>query len=390
MISIESKKILVTGGTGFLGSNIIRHLVNSIGIEPKNIRVFYLEGTPTHNLSNIKGLDFFQGNVVNFDSVNEAVKDIDIVWHVAGNTTFDPFKRRIQWLVNVEGTRNVLDACLKSDSVERIVYTSTVNTLGAPYPPGSFGDENTSPYDERTKSVHSFTSPEEILSFADAVHKDKAQKNWWKKIKVGYHNSKLAAQEMVNRAYRDHGLNVVSVLPGTFFGSGDAFVGPGIYILQVYNNSLPAYVETGNPLVHVLDVVQGHMLAMIKGRPGERYIITGRSEDNMYMQDMLKIIAAVIKEDEPERKIKTNWLKVGFRAAMLAARISELWARVTKSPCLLSTSAIIASRVISFYSCEKAKKELNYEPKFSFKEAVRDHLRYFKENGMLSLTGRLS
>ena len=391
-MDIQGKKILVTGATGHLGSNIVHYLVDKADVRPGDIEIFNPKGTPIDNLADVQGLDYREGDITDASSVKAAVEDRELIWHVAGNTTFDPFKRKGQWLVNVEGTRNILDAAKSTGKIEKIVYTSTVNTLGAPNPPGSIGSETTSPYDDATRSVHSFKTPAEALEFASKVHDSSAGEKWWKQIGVGYYDSKLAGQELVNKAFQDDGLPVLSVLPGTFFGPRDFFIGSGIYILEVYQNKLPAYIPTGFPLVHVNDVARGHAIAMEKGKAGERYIICGNDDDNRYLIDMLHIIAKVvakeISKEEPTKKIKTNWKPVPIWLAMLAARLSEAWAGLTKTPCLLSTAAIKAAKPISFYTCQKARTELGYEPVYSFEEAVQDHFQYFKEKGMLGLKGR--
>jgi dihydroflavonol-4-reductase len=294
----------------------------------------------------------------------------------------------VQWMVNVEGTRNVLDAASYAGRVERIVHTSTVNTLGAPNPAGTLGSEETSPYAQETRSVHSFVSADEALAFALAVHDGTAPSNWPNSLRVGYFDSKLAAQELVSKSCTDRGVPVVSVLPGTFFGPRDYFIGSGTYILQVYQNKMPGYIKTGFPLTHVHDVARGHVLAMEKGKPGERYIVAGQEADNRYLGDMLEIIARVIISLEPAVKIRTKWREFKPQVAMFAARLSEAWSGLTKTPCLLSKGAVIAARPVSFYSCAKARRELDYMPAFTFEQAIREHFTYFKENAMLGIKGR--
>ncbi|MHA1996754.1 MAG: NAD-dependent epimerase/dehydratase family protein [Promethearchaeota archaeon] len=387
-MNFDSKKIIITGGTGFLGANLVEYLVKQENVPPSNIRVLHLPGTSTAGIDDLPGIELVEGNLLDRPSVFSALEGCNLVFHVAGDTTFDPFKRERQWMVNVEGTWNILDACLESDTVERVLYTSTVNTLGAPSPAGTLGDENTSPYDEETRGIHSFSTPEGILQFAREVHEGRAGKKWWKRIKVGYFDSKLAAQEIVNHHAKDRDLDVVSVLPGTFFGPRDTFIGGGIYILRVYNNAIPGFLKTGSPFVHVEDVVRGHVLVMKDGKKGGRYIINGNEEDNMYMDEILGLIAEVISEEEPEREIKRSWKKLSFRIAKFGAVIAESWSAITKSPCLLSRAAIRAASTISFYSHRKARDELGFSPVHSVKEAIRDHFRYFKEKGMLDLKGR--
>ncbi|MHA1337771.1 MAG: NAD-dependent epimerase/dehydratase family protein [Promethearchaeota archaeon] len=128
-IELKEKKILITGGTGFLGANIVRFLIEKENIASENIRIFYLEGTSTQALEGLSGLDMFPGNILNQESLKEACNDVNLIFHTVGNTSFEPRAKKIQWLVNVEGTRNLLEVAKNSESIERICYTSTVNTV---------------------------------------------------------------------------------------------------------------------------------------------------------------------------------------------------------------------------------------------------------------------
>ncbi len=383
----DANKILVMGGTGFLGSALI-HTMISRGVHPSDIRVFYLEGSPLNSLSEIPSLDLCPGNVLDPDSVKTAFQGVTHVFHMIGNTSFDPFKKRIQWLVNVEGTRNALEAALGSESLEKLVYTSTVNTLGVPDPIGSLGTEETSPYTS-IPSMHSFPSPDEALGFAKRVHRNPEHGKWWKEIGIGYFDSKLAAQELVSKYAREHGLPVSSVLPGTNFGPFDDFIGSGIYILRIYNNAMPGYTPGGGfRCTHVCDQADGHIYTMERGRIGERYIITGHEEDNLEIGEMFRVIAEVLQEMTPDRRIKVPKRKIPLRVAWFGAVAYHAYARVFKKPCLLSKDALRAGSFLSFYSAAKAERELGFKPIRRFRDAVRDHFEYYKKRGLLAATQR--
>ncbi|MHA1341478.1 MAG: NAD-dependent epimerase/dehydratase family protein [Promethearchaeota archaeon] len=383
---LKDKKILITGGTGHLGSSITHYLVNELDISPKNIRIFYLKNTPTKSLANIKDyskFDFFPSNILNKSEVEQAVKDVDYVFQTVGNTTFDPRLKKIQWLINVEGTRNVMDACIKNENVQRICYTSTVNALGIPNPVGSIGDfQNSDPYANKPK-LHTFNSPEETLEFVEKVHEGRLNK-WWKKIGIGYFDSKLAAQELVLEYVKRYGIDIVSVLPGTMMGPYDYLISGGMYIISIYNNIMPGVLKGGMPFMHVMDSVEGHLLAMEKGRKGEKYIITGREKDCLYLKEMVKIIAEVIKEKEPERKVKIPKIVFPKSIAMIGAIFMELIGKLTHKPIALSRDAVKAGSLPTFYSYRKAKEELGYTPKRTFKESVYEAFDYFKINNLLS------
>ncbi|MGQ4873156.1 MAG: NAD-dependent epimerase/dehydratase family protein [Promethearchaeia archaeon] len=387
-IELKEKKILITGGTGFLGANIVRFLIEKENIASENIRIFYLEGTSTQALEGLSGLDMFPGNILNQESLKEACNDVNLIFHTVGNTSFEPRAKKIQWLANVEGTRNLLEVAKNSESIERICYTSTVNTLGIPHPPGSIGNlEDCNPYSSKIK-LHTFNSAEEALKFAEAIHNNTAPKKWWKKIGIGYHDSKLAAQELVNFYVKKYDLDIVSVLPGTFFGPYDVFIGNGLYLIRIYNNKMPGVLKGGLPLLHVDDVVRGHILAMKRGKKGERYIITGKKEDNLYQKEMAKIIAEVLQKKEPDKKIKDKFFIFPKKIAMFGATMSELYSKLFKKPCILSRAMIKVGSVLNFYSYEKAERELGYTPQKSFKEAVEDMYDYYKMHNYFVKKGR--
>ena len=164
-MELKEKRILITGGTGFLGANLTHHLVKSRGLSPENIRIFYLENTSTIALEDLPTLELIPGNILDKGSIERACKGIDIIFHTVGNTSFEPRAKKIQWLINVEGTRNLLEVIKDSNSIEKCVYTSTVNTLGVPDPVGSIGTlETSNPYTNKPK-LHSFNSPEEIFFY---------------------------------------------------------------------------------------------------------------------------------------------------------------------------------------------------------------------------------
>lgn len=377
----------MTGGTGHLGSAITHYLVKEKAIAPKDIRVFYLKGSPSNSLNDISGLEFFAGNILNEEDVARAFKNVQFVFHTVGSTTFDPRQKKLQWQVNVEGTRNVLNTALHSPTFEKLCYTSTVNVLGVPNPVGSIGNfETSSPYKNKP-SQHSFRSREEVLKFINHTYRQEG--DWWNETGIGYYDSKLAAQELVNEYFERHKLKVVSLLPGTMFGPYDYLIGTGLYLLSVYNNKMPAVIKgAGLPLAHVMDVARGHALAMEKATAGEQYILSGKEEDNRSLKEMVQIISEVLSAKFPERKFNRKPLEVPFALAYLAAFFSEEYAKRFNKPMLLSTDAVCAGRNPLFYTSRKAKRELGYEPHFTFREAVSNMLDYYITNGLLEREGR--
>lgn len=387
MSYFQHKKIMVTGGTGHLGSALVHFLVEKLEVPAQNIRVFYLKGSPTHSLADIPGLDFFAGNILNPQEVLRAFENVQLAFHTVGSTTFDPCQKKTQWLVNVEGTRNVLEACLQSPGFEKLCYTSTVNVLGVPNPLGSVANfETANPYTNHP-AQHSFASANHTLSFIEQARQNTTA--WVQQIGIGYFDSKLAAQELVNLYVEKHGLNVVSVLPGTMFGPYDCLVGTGLYVLSVYKNKMPAVIKgAGLPLAHVVDVAQGQMLAMEKAAAGSHYILSGREEDNRSLKEMVQIIAEVLAEKFPDKTFRKRVVEIPFGLADAAALISQQFATLFNQPMLLSRDAVKAGRNSLFYTSVKAKTELGYAPRFSFRQAVGDMVDYYVLHGMMETEGR--
>ncbi len=375
-------KILITGGTGHLGSALVHHLVRERGLSPADLRIFYLAGTPTRALADIRGIELCPGDLLDFESIRQACRGVDLIFHLAASTSFDPGLKVQQWRVNVEGTRNVLEAASRTSTVHRVCYTSTVNVLSAPSRPGSVGGlDDCDPYAFRD-GLHSFRSKEEALALAEAARR--GDPGWEKRIRIGYFDSKLAAQEIVNDYVENRGVDAVSVLPGTMFGPYDALVGSGIFLLSIYRRKLPGMLKGGISTVHVRDAVDGHLLAMEKGRKGGRYLLTGPAGSHLHFRELAAVIAEVLRGRFPDRKIRHRFPVIPTPIARLAASISEAIARRSGQPCLLSRGVVQAGSKALFYHHEDAARELGYRPQRSFRQAVEDMADYYSLMGLFT------
>ncbi len=384
---MQNKKILILGGTGHLGSNLIHHLVDDKGCTPEDIRVFYRAGTATNALTDIQGLDFFAGDVLNEADVHQAFEGIQIVFHLIGSTTFNPLIKKQQWQINVHGTKHILEAALHSSTFEKMCYVSTVNVLAPQRSAGAAAEIDVcNPYTS-TNKIHSFASAEQALQFITTTE-NKNDDSWVKAIDIGYYDSKLAAQELVNYYVQQHQLNVVSVLPGTMFGAYDFLIGSGVYITTLYSQGIPVALKTGFPLTHVMDVAEGIVQSIEHFQRGEHFILSGKPEDNRSLKDMLHIIAEELQTFFPNKKFITPKIELPYAVVYAAAWLYELLAGLFGLPLTINTQAVKAGKYYWYFLHEKSNKAIGYTAKRTFRAGVRDAIAYYIKHNLIHVNER--
>ncbi len=325
------KRVLVTGGTGFIGSNLCAHL-NSLGIE---LRVLRRMNATMRALEGVHAV-FFNGDILDEPSVRRASESCDTVIHTAALVSFRKNTREEQFQTNVIGTRNVVSACLAT-GVQRLLHVSSVAAIGHPAE-GDMADEET-PYNWGTTS--------------------------------GYKYSKHCAElEVLGGVGR--GLHAVMVNPSVVIGERDIHFHGGQIIRDIKRGRIPFYVDGGMNVVHVRDVVRGIIAALEKGRNGERYILAG---ENLTHQEIFHRTAALIGGRKPFGRLPTSLL---LPFAVLIERTSALFGI---KPLITKELAVGATRK-NWYSSDKARKELGFVPT-PFDRAVLDAYRWYGEHGML-------
>jgi dihydroflavonol-4-reductase len=328
------RKVLVTGATGFVGANVARLLV----ARGEDVRVL---ARPTSDLGNVAGLpvEVVPGDLRDARSVRRAVRGCDRVFHVAADYRFWARDPQELYRSNVDGTVNVLDACL-AEGVERVVHTSTVGTIGLAALPA--------PCDETTPLV-----PGQLTSH--------------------YKRSKLEA-ERAALAYAARGLHVVVVNPSAPVGPWDAKPTPtGQIIVDFARRRLPAVVDTGLNVVHVRDVAEGHLLAAECGRRGERYILGHR---NMTLSEIASELADITGLPAPR-------VRLPYAVAWTAGAVSTAVANwVTHRPPAVALEAVKMARRRMFFDASKAVRELGL-PQTPVREAFEDAIGWFEEKGLI-------
>jgi dihydroflavonol-4-reductase len=321
-------RALVTGATGFVGSAVARHLLR----DGHKVRVLARPGSDRRNLQGLD-VEVVEGDLTRAASLLPACDGCDALFHVAADYRLwapDPGEL---YRANVDGTRSILEAARKV-GVPRIVYTSSVATLGIPKD-GTPGSES---------------SP---VSVDDMIGH--------------YKRSKFLAEE-VARQFAAEGSPVVIVNPSTPIGPHDIKPTPtGRVVRDAMAGKLPAYVDTGLNVVHVEDVAHGHWLAFERGVVGERYILGGA---NMSLREVLTEIADIAGRSPPK-------VRLPHGVVMPIAYVSEAWARLTGMNPIATVEEVRMSKKRMFFTSAKAERELGYTARPA-RQALEDAVEWFR------------
>jgi len=330
------KHALVTGGCGFLGSWIVRQLVEEVGCD---VRVF---AVPGESLENIEDLDVevVEGDVRARGDVERAVEGVDTVFHAAAiyqDYAPDP---TLMYDVNLRGTFNVIEAGRRA-AVERTIYTASIVSLGRPEP-GRTGDEQT-PYEA------------------------------WD-LDFPYSRSKLHSRELAEY-FADWDTDVRVVCPAIVLGPGDLRPTPsGNLIVKQFGPFLPSvHYEGGANYVDVRDAAWAHVLAAQKGRRGERYIASGTDLSN---EELVRTVRRVAGTRKP-------MVKLPLAVARALANGMDAAAKVTGTAPLLAKDFFEYSLRPAFYRNDKARRELGatFRP---IEETISDAIDYFRARGLIT------
>jgi dihydroflavonol-4-reductase len=302
-------KTLVTGGSGFLGS----HLVRALAERGDDLRLL---ARRTSNLDHLDGISFERvaGDVTDRRAVRRAMDGVERVFHVAGRTSLRDRDRQAVFDINVRGARIVFEEALAAE-VTRLVHTSSVGAIGVAKPKGTA--------DEKT--------PFEIGHLG-----------------IAYVNSKHEAELEAMRAAA-RGLPVVVVNPSFVFGPDDPTGTSMTLIRRFLLRRIPVYVDGGLNIVDVRDVATGHVLADEKGKVGERYILAGR---NFTFDRLFADLSRISGIDPPAIKLPASIAVAGTKAAARAGLPVPVAADEVQSATLWWT-----------YRNTKARKELGFEPR---------------------------
>lgn len=330
----DSAQTLLTGATGFVGSAVARVLTDR-GFQ---VRALARSNAPRSHLADLN-LEFVDGDIRDAVSVRRAMRDVRYVFHVAADYRLWARDPGEIFAANVDGTRNIMEQALRA-GVERIVYTSSVATLGL-RPDGAAADESVA------------------LNEAQGIG--------------AYKRSKIAAERLVERMVAHDRLPAVIVNPSTPIGPCDVKPTPtGRIIVEAARGRIPGFVDTGLNLVHVDDVAAGHLLALERGAIGERYILGGA---NVLFADMLADIARLVGRQPPRLRIPRS-------IAMPVAYAAEAMARLSGREPFATVDGVRMAAHCMFFTAAKAEENLGFQVR-PYLQGLEDAVRWFRDAGYL-------
>jgi dihydroflavonol-4-reductase len=326
--------ILVTGAAGFIGSAVARALLSAGAA----VRVFIRSKSDRRNLVDLR-VEITFGDHRDRKSIDEAIKGCEAVIHVAADYRLWVPNPAEMFEANVTGTRNVMEAA-GSVGVRKIIYTSSVATLGLPKETG-VSDEDSS------------ATPEEMIGT--------------------YKRSKFEAEHLVRTLISTHGLPAVIVHPSTPIGPRDRKPTPtGQIVVKAASGRMPAYVDTGLNVVHVDDVADGHLLALEKGAVGDHYILGG---ENLTLAQILEMVSTTTGRPAPR-------IRLPHDIVMPVAAAAELWARISKHEPFVTQDGVRLARKKMYFSSDRAKDKLGYRPRPAIC-AIADAVAWFDAHGYI-------
>lgn len=326
-------KILVTGATGFAGSWMCRKLLD----EGHNVVILRRENSDLSEIEHLE-LEHAMGDVTDKGTVIRAMKDVQHVFHLAGVVGYSKAQRGLMEKVNVQGTQNVVEACVET-GVEKLLHFSSVVSIGA----------------GRTEK--------EILNEGSKFNLGH--------LNLGYFETKKQAEEIVFKAVKEQKLHAVAVNPSTIYGPGDAKKGSRKTQVKVAQGRFPFYTAGGVSIISIEDVVKAAFTAWQSGSPGERYILSG---DNITIKELFHIISDCAGVAPPKFYLPKPIIKaLGITGDMLEA--------FNKKGMLNSENAA-TSVMYHWFDNSKAKKHLGLNPQPA-RTAIESSIRWIKENGLL-------
>ena len=328
-------KVLVTGATGFVGSSLVRALLK----RSNKVHVLIRQKGPGFpNLENLP-ITIHHGDIQFPESLKNAMRGIDYVYHTAAVYQFFPWwKQNVNaiYKVNIDGTRHVIQAAKRAE-IKRFVFTSSIITMGKKK--DGLSNENT-PLSEDQLSSH-------------------------------YARSKFEAERLVLDEARK-GFPAVVVNPGIVLGERDNKPTPsGEVIVKFLNRTYPGYFDTIWCVADVDDVAQGHIVALEKGRVGERYILCNK--EHYSMKEIFRLLEKI-------SGVKAPFIRFPYPILLAFVYVDEWSMQLIRHQALLPSEGMKFCH--SFLRCDnsKAVRELDYRTT-PIEQTLEKAVRWYRDHG---------
>jgi dihydroflavonol-4-reductase len=325
-------RVLVTGGTGFLGGAVVRELAT----RGHAVRILCRPSSDAAAAAQA-GAEVVRGALVDAGAVRAALAGCEAVIHSAGRVAMGPGHEAELRAANVDTVEAVLGEAL-SAGIARVVLTSSTAVLGG--------------------------------SRSPAVLDEKSESNA-ESLNVPYFTSKLEGERRA-LALAGRGLPLVVLRPSFVLGPGDLHGSSAATLVAIVRRRIPGYVEGGASFCDVRDVARAHAEALERGRTGEVYTLGGH---NLTTTEMIERVCALSGVPAPR--------KMPFSAAMALAAAEEITAGLQKRRAAITRDLVRTSALYTFASSDKARAELGYAIR-PFDEMVVDTLRWAIQVGRLS------
>lgn len=325
-------RILVTGGTGFIGSHLVEVL-------PGDVVCLVRKTSNTRHLESL-GAELVYGDLEDSESLQKAAKNVDVVYHLGAYYTFHGVWEKYE-NVNVRGTRSLVEACMNA-SVGQFIYCSTTEAVGpVKHPPA---DESYPP------------NPT-----------------------YAYGRSKLMAETLIRERVKE-GFPATILRPTGVYGPRCVDDVSYSFMMGVARNSLLTkfVAGSGENLVHfvfVKDVVQGFLKARREKAMGGTYFIS--SDRAITYNEAYRTVCRLTGREPPRLHVPPFLAKVGIAPLELLYRVAG------KEDFMVHVSTVDVTQTDRAYSWEKAHRDLGYTPEYSFEKGAEITLNWYRENGYL-------
>ncbi len=324
-------KVMVTGGAGRLGNVLVRELIK----RNHEVNVLLLPGARHESIDGL-GAKIIEGNILDYEGLKKSFKGMEVVYHLAAMISIVQYDKDKVFKVNIEGTDNVINACIINNA--KMVYVSTIHAL-----------------DEHKKEVI-----DEDVGFNEKTNRG------------NYDKSKAISSNKVIKAVKEKGLKAIIVCPTGIIGPYDYEVSFfSKYIAEYVNKKLFFYIDGSYDFVDVRDVAKGMADLVDKWKSGEVYLLSG---EKMSVKEFNEVLFNETGIRKP--------LKIPFFLSYLFSFFTQLHYKIYKKTPVITPYSLSTLRINSNVSHDKATKFIGYNPR-SAKESFLDQIKWMEKKGII-------